>query len=460
MYGFGFSALGIKDGLFQLFLFFYFSQILGLSAALAGTATVISLMFDSVSDPLIGFISDKWTSKKWGRRHPFMFLSAIPIGIFTYLLFLPPDGMSEKGLFWWLTVFSILVRFSLTFFLIPAMSLGAELSDDYEERTVVTSYRIMFAALISPLIMTFGLLFYFKPRGDMTNGLFNVEAYPKFALLCGILMAITIFISTWGTRDQIPRISNLNNVSERKISIWKSISVAIRMRSFQSLVGGIMITYIAIGVGTIFIPYYTTYYFGLSERELAVLPIASAVGGIVSWLIAPKMGRVFDKKNASIISALMFGTFFSLPFFLRMTGAFPANGSSLLLPIYVLCNTIGYIFIFVSGSMTNSMMADVVDEYELISGQRDEGLFFSTMSFAYKCTVGLGYFVAGLLLTWIQFPEQTASADVPQQAIDGLGIIGGPVIFILYLSSILFLVFYPISKNRYLEIKAGLDLKI
>lgn len=152
-----------------------------------------------------------------------------------------------------------------------------------------------------------------------------------------------------------------------------------------------MITYIAIGVGTIFIPYFTTYYFGLSEKELAGLPVASAMGGVLAWLLSPKMERLFDKKNAAIISIILFGIFFSLPFMMIMTGTFPVNGSPFLLPIYVSCNTIGYIFIYISFNITNSMMADIVDEYEMIAGQRDEGLFFSTMSFAYKCTVGLGY---------------------------------------------------------------------
>ena len=102
------------------------------------------------------------------------------------------------------------------------------------------------------------------------------------------------------------------------------------------------------------------------------------------------------------------------------------------------------------------MMADVVDEYELVSGERQEGLFFSTLSFAYKCTVGFGYFFAGLLLNWIAFPKQTEIADVPVAAIDGLGLVGGPITFVIYIFSIVFLFFYPITKGRYLEIQAAL----
>lgn len=171
-YGFGFSAQGIKDGLFQLFLFFYFNRVLGLDPALAGTASVIALMFDAVSAPLVGIISDKWTSLKWGRRHPFMFASALPMGLFTWLLFAPPAGLSEMVLFWWLTIFTILVRLSLTLFIVPGMSLGAELTDDYNERMEVTSYRIMFGAFVAPVVIIGGLLTFFVPTENMSNGLF------------------------------------------------------------------------------------------------------------------------------------------------------------------------------------------------------------------------------------------------------------------------------------------------
>ena len=84
--------MGIKDALFQLFLFFYFSQILGLSATYTGLATIIALFFDAISDPWIGTLSDRWVSKKYGRRHPFMYAAALPLGATLFLLFSPPNG--------------------------------------------------------------------------------------------------------------------------------------------------------------------------------------------------------------------------------------------------------------------------------------------------------------------------------------------------------------------------------
>ena len=462
IYGLGFSSRGIKDGLFQLFLFFYFSQVLGLDAALAGTASIIALLFDAVSDPLVGLISDGWKSKKWGRRHPFMFVSAFPLGISTWLLFMPPGDITQTGLFLWLTIFSILVRLFLTFFIIPHMSLGAELTTDYKERTTITSYRIMFASFISPLTIFIGLTFFFRPTEQYTHGLFNLEAYPKFAFFCAVLMIVAILLSTWGTRHVIPSLPKYSEGSKKRTisSVFVALGKAVKMRSFYTLVLYVMVTYISIGIGVTFTTYFATYYFELSEIEIAALLIGSALGGIIALAIAPSMGDILDKKWATFIASIGYGTFFTLPFNLRSLGWFPENDSSLLLPIYVTTLVIAYTFLWSSMSLANSMMADVIDEYQLSSGTRQEGLFFSSMSFAYKCTTGIGMFISGLLLNWIAFPKQIDVSEVTVEAIEGLGFVGGPVLMTFYLSAVVFLLFYPITKARFQQIREQLEIKV
>lgn len=460
LYGIGFSARGIKDGLFQIFLFFYFSQVLGLDAALAGTASLIALLFDAISDPLVGFWSDKHKSKRWGRRHPFMIWSAIPLGLFTYFLFMPPNDIGQLGLFLWLTVFNILVRVALTFFIIPHISLGAELTDDYNERTVVTSYRIMFASLVSPIVMIIGFTQFFIPTTEYVNGLFNVEAYPRFAMFCGLLMSIFIFISVFGTKHVIPSLPKANLQERLNISgLLSGLKHAIKMVSFRSLVGYMMLVYVAIGVGVIMTTYFATYYFELSENEMAFLPIGSAVGGVIALILAPIMGRILDKKGATIVSTVLFSMSFSLPYLLRMAGLFPENGSALILPSYILTITLGYVFLWIALSMGSSMMAEVVDQYELYSGYRQEGMFFSVMSFAYKCSTGLGTFIAGLLLSVISFPKQIGVIGVSAEAIDGLGLIGGPFLLFTYLLSLIPIMFYPIDGDMYQRIRSQLNDK-
>jgi len=463
LYGLGFASQGIKDGLFQVFLFIFYNQVLGLDPVLTGTATIIALVFDAVSDPLVGVISDNWKSKKWGRRHPFMFLSAIPLGITIWLLFLPPETLGQAGLFWWMTIFTILVRGSLTLFIVPAMSLGAELSSDFEERTSITSIRITFGALISTVTIILGFLFFFVPTEEYARGLENKNAYPAFAMFCGILIIIAVLISTWGTRKEIPKIQAANQIIRPPFSFKnfrETISKMIQLKSFNSVVSFNMMVYIGLGVGTVFSTYFMEYYFRLSETEMIALPIASGLGGILALILAPRIARKLGKKKTVIYATILFSIIFSLPYNLRISGMFPENGNPNLIKYYFFSVMGGYAFLWISLSVVNSMMADVIDEYELKNQKREEGLFFAALSFAYKMTVGIGYFISGILLKVIAFPSKNEVEVIPQEAIDRLGMIGGPILLGLYLSSIIFITIYTIDKKRYEEIRAELDKRL
>jgi Na+/melibiose symporter-like transporter len=121
-YGLGQTAEGIKNHSFTTFLLFYYTQVHGLSGTLASLALGIALLFDAVSDPLAGVLSDR-TESRWGRRHPFMYASAVPLGVFVYLLFAPPeipaDLPREPLLLAWLLMSIVGARVSMTFFAIP-----------------------------------------------------------------------------------------------------------------------------------------------------------------------------------------------------------------------------------------------------------------------------------------------------------------------------------------------------
>ena len=133
-FGIGQMAEGIKNSSFSAFLLFYYNQVLGLPAETAGLAIAISLIFDAVTDPMIGTISDRWNSPH-GRRHPFMYASALPLGVSFYFLFSPASfatSGSEFTLFLWMLTFTILTRGAMTLYHVPHLALGAELTEDYD----------------------------------------------------------------------------------------------------------------------------------------------------------------------------------------------------------------------------------------------------------------------------------------------------------------------------------------
>ena len=218
-YGVGQTAEGIKNATFSMFVLFYYNQVLELPATLAGLALFIALIFDAVSDPLAGSISDNWQSK-WGRRHPFMYASAAPLAVTFFLLFLPPEGLSEFLLFLWMTAFVVLTRASMTLYHVPHLALGAELSEDYTERTTIVSIRYFmnFVGYLLAYYLGFGIFFADTP--EFTRGQFNQEAYAPFAAILSLLMFITIIWSAWGTHSRIPHLPKVTHEVET-LSAWQ-----------------------------------------------------------------------------------------------------------------------------------------------------------------------------------------------------------------------------------------------
>ena len=145
---FGVGTIGetASNWIFLSLAFFYYERIIGLSAALAGIATAIAIFADAITDPAVGAISDRFRSR-WGRRHPFMFLAPIPLAFCIFLLFNPPEDLlgSQTLLFSWFVVFTILMRAFQTFFAIPHLAMGAELSDNYIARTRIMSFNNLFS---------------------------------------------------------------------------------------------------------------------------------------------------------------------------------------------------------------------------------------------------------------------------------------------------------------------------
>ena len=317
----------------------------------------------------------------------------------------------------------------------------------------------MFGTLFSTIVIMVGFIFFFAPTEEYTRGLMNPTAYPKYAFFCAILIVITILISTLGTKETIPTLpkSLMDKHKFNFRSFIADLKVMFGMRSYTSLILYTMIIYIGIGIGTVFTTYYMEYYFRFSEIEMASLPLASGLAGFLALFVGPVLGRWLDKKRAVFFCTIAFSFLFSLPYNLRLLGMFPENEAGILLPTYLLTLLFAYLFLWIALSLINSMMADVVDEFQLKTTKREEGLFFSSMSFAYKCTVGLGYLFAGVLLKWIAFPTQVGVDAVPQEAINGLGLVGGPIVLAFYLCSLLFIAFYPITKKRYESIRAELE---
>ena len=139
--GFGAIPGQHKDFAFNTLLLLYYSQILGLPASWASLALGASLVIDAVSDPLVGGWSDNFRSR-FGRRHLFMLAAILPTSLSFYALFHPPQTFASAELATWMLTFTVLTRLSFTFFAVPWAAMSPELSQKYEERTSIQTYRV------------------------------------------------------------------------------------------------------------------------------------------------------------------------------------------------------------------------------------------------------------------------------------------------------------------------------
>jgi len=195
-----------------------------------------------------------------------------------------------------------------------------------------------------------------------------------------------------------------------------------------------------------------TYFWGLSSEQLATMGLFLVIALLAAVGLARPVSQRFDKRRAAVLLSTV-GIFFGpLPIFLRLLGGMPPNGHPALMPLLIGHSVILVTGLIILGILLSSMIADVVDENELVTGKRQEGMFFSVIAFTSKATSGIGGFLAGVALDLIAFPKQAAPGTVTDDKLFLLGLAVGPCMFLLFLLSLVFLRRYGITRVRHAEI--------
>lgn len=457
-YGVGQLADGVKQGAFVTFLFFYYNQVLGLSGSLAGTASLLALMIDAVTDPMVGQISDNWRSR-WGRRHPFMIAGSIPFGIAVVLLFNPPDGLGQFGLFCWLLGGAAAVRLMLTLFFVPHLSLGAEIVRDYHERTSLIGYRVFFSYFGSLVVSVVGFAVFFPATENFSNGMLNPDNYSGFGLFVGILGSVAMLWCIAATFKLIPSLkAPADKRSERHpILAVFDVFTSLREQAFRVLFFSTLMFNVLAGVSLTLLVYVATYVFGFDSKQLALLATSPLVGIMLASTIAQVTSRKFDKRLASGLCSLLGAALSSTPMLLYLAGSFDGVEVDTRLWVVYLFNGAAQGFFIAFVILLDSMLSDTADEHELHTGRREEGLFFAARSFATKASYGLGSFVAGIALDLIAFPRGAAPEDVAVESVNRLAIVAGPLLTVLFVFVLIILRRYPLTAERYQEIAIALQ---
>ena len=447
IYGLGTVAFGIKDNGFNALLMIYYNQVIGLSAGWVGAAIMIAMIADAVLDPIVGQWSDSLRSK-WGRRHPFMYASVLPVGILYFALWMPPAGVSDFMLFAYLLVITSATRIAIGVYEIPSTALLAEFTQDYHERTVLVAYRFFFGVVGGILmgIVVFSMIFADDPASP--GGLLEASGYHRYAAIASPLMAMAIFISTLGTHSRISSLAKLPPPQHEGIlkTARNMFSTLFDRTNAPILIGSIFGS-MAGGLNAGLMIYLQTYFWQLSADQIAALTSAGLLGVVLAFVMVLPLSKSFGKKWTTLALYSLTLLAIVLPVALRLFGLFPDNGSPALVPLLFAFMAVVVMSVIAASILIASMVADVTDQILLKTGRQSEGLIFSATTFVNKTISGTGVLVSGLILTLVGFPEGAKPGQVEQSIVTNLAIVFSLATLFFTSAALIITSFYPVSEE-------------
>ena len=448
LYAVGSMANAIKLRGLSTFLMLFYNQVVGLPPQTVTFVLMIALIFDAIVDPMVGQISDNFKSRL-GRRHPFMFAAAIPVSVAYFLLWNPPQGWEDSQLVIYLVACLLTVRLFDTFFELPHSTLAPELAKDYHERTSLISLRMLFAVIGGLGMTVLAYQVFLKENPDGTGGVLARDGYLAYSAAASLLIFTAIIVSTAGTMSQIPY---LRAAPDRKITfkaMAKEVAATLNNRAFvvATLTG--MFIAIATGARNALEIYFGLYFWGLTQGQLAGLVTISVVGSAVGVVAAPHIAKRLGKKHGALLlftTALMIGV---SPVIARLFGVMPPNGTGLLYGLLLAETVVNTALAAGTGVLLVSMVADVIEDAEVKTGRRSEGLLMSADNLFKKLVSGVGVFISGSVLAFIHFPENAKRGQVDPEIIHSMGLIYLPVVGVLFGLGIISLSFFNIDKAKH-----------
>ena len=454
-YGFGNLGYGTVSQCLNSFIMFFGTTVLGISGTLVGLAVSIATFWDGISDPIIGFISDRSKDRFLGKRINYMFLSSFAIPISNIFLWIIPNTLPIWLKFVWFLVALLGIESACTLFATPYFALGVDIAPDYSEQSVLQGFKTVF--FIIGMILPSLLMMIFMPSSSGSQAQFQQGGYISIALSTSILCLISGLISSFGTakayknspiREKIISTDKLS----KKETIKKILKV-MKTRNFSSIVIGYSIALLAsaflISVGM----HLFTYAYHFSSSQIPILMAVLFTSAILSQPFWVFLANRMDKKYALSISliVLLFGIgFTAITFIFR---EFIQNNTLFLtiIPCIFICG-------FGTGSLYSlpiSMFADVLTMDKIKTGKNNSATYSGFMTVAYNIANSLALLFIGLLLDIIKFnPEEPVQ---PLSVQNGLGMIIFVGCSLSIAISILFFSRYNLKRTDILKAQMNYD---
>ncbi|MCD8489325.1 MAG: MFS transporter [Desertifilum sp.] len=439
-YGAGDLGTAITANILIFFLLPFFTNVAGIPAGLAGTVLMIGKISDAINDPIIGVLSDR-TRHRWGRRLPWMMYGAIPFGIFYLLQWIIPPLNNVGLLFGYYVLIGILFNLGYTSINLPYVALTPELTQDYNERTSLNSFRFMFS--IGGSIVSLLLAMVIFSVGDNP-----AQQYLILGLVCTAIAIVSLYSCIFGIRDRVMQAERRFNEradTSASIPIAQQLRVAFSNRPFLYVIGIYLCSWLAVQVTASILQLYVVSHMGLPIQTFTTVALAVQGTALVMLFVWSKVSQRFGKKSVYFMGM---GLWMIAQFGLLML----QPGQIVLM--YVLSILAGF-GVSTAYLVPWSMLPDVIELDELNTGQRREGIFYAFMVLLQKIGLALGLFLVGVALEAAGYIETAAGQPLPQQpesAILAIRLAIGPLPMVCLIGGMILAYFYPITREMHAEI--------
>lgn len=443
-YGIGDTAINIAYGAIGFYMLWFIVNVGGVSPAKGGLIFMLARAWDAITDYLMGRISDA-TKSRWGRRRPYIFFGAIPMGICFAGLWFVPQGSELFRFFYYLLIF-IMFNTAFTVVAVPYGSLMAEMTQNYDERTSLSGFR-MGSSFVGTLIGAAGVTLVVDVLFGTTP---KSSSFFYMGMIFGLMIIGILFVTATGTHER-------TRLSEQEFEgFFETIASFFRLKEFRVVLG--MFLFNMIGFDIIM----ATFYFFIADvvkiqgdaTIYMAIPLVVAVVASPLWIF---LGNKLGKKKAYIMAAIYFT--------IAMTGCIFIPEGNVALTILV-CALSG-IGISASQIIPWSILPDVIEIDEYHNGVRREGAFFGISTFLYKVASAVAIAGTGFVLEifgYIKASPDEAVAAVqkivqPDSALMAVRILIGLAPGICFLISAVFVKILPITRESFDEIRKELEAR-
>lgn len=403
------------------FIMFFATSVMGLQGALVGAMIALTSLWDGVSDPIIGYLSDRTKNRFFGRRLLYMLIASFSLAICNVLLWSCPAKKGSGLAVVWLVMFLLLQETFNTFFATPYSALCIDIAPDYNDQTKMQSFKSVFYIL--GLIMPSVLMYIFMPSNVGVQTQFDKSGYVNIALVNSLLVVVSGLISIFGTRKRVLSMPNYD----------KGVIDSTQKHGFKKIIGGyfetlkkkdfriVTLGYSVSLIASIFITsvgmHLFTFCYHFSSTQISVIMICLFGGAIFSQLIWVNLVKKYDKKQTLIFALclLLVGIALTSVTFLFRTYTTADTIFFFVLPCIFVCG-VGSGALY---SLPHSMYADVVTMEQFKTKENNAGRYTGYYTFTYNFTNSITLLVIGVLLDLIHFDSTMPLQALSVQA--GLG---------------------------------------